>query len=221
MGEGEGISMHLTHRLAAGVLAASLVASGATSAFAKGHKVQNGVNRAGAYGQVSNLSQTGFTLTTIARTTKTGATVPSQAITVALAATTKVQARKGETAALANGDYAVVLGTKSTNGIAAARVIYSAQPFVKAGTKTVARQVRGAAGTITASSGTSLTIQTGTGKSLTFTITAKTNFRVNGTKAAAAPTLTVGQKARVLYTVDATSKSLIARVIAVRTAASQ
>ena len=214
--------MHLTHRVAAGVLAASLVASGATSVFAKTHgNAKKAGNRAAAYGQVSGLSTSGFTLTTIARTTKSGKTVAARAITVATTATTRITPRKGQTGALANGDYAVVLGSRTGTSIAAARVVFSTQAFQRAAKEALAHRVRRAAGTVTSSTGTSLTIQTRAGKALSFVLTGRTHFRVDGTKATSAPTLTAGEKVRVRFTVKRADRSRVARLVVVRTAAAQ
>ena len=119
------MTTHLTHRLGAGLLAGVVLVGGTTGALAaKGTKVH--ANRAVATGLVSNLSATGFTLT---RTTKATATTAAAIKTtqVALNATVKERATKGTTGALANGEYALVVGQKTTAGITAKRVVFSTE----------------------------------------------------------------------------------------------
>src|SRR5207245_2853514 len=56
------------------------------------------------------------------------------------------------------------------------------------------------AGTVTASSLTSLSIQTRAGKTFIFTINAQTKFRVNKQAQATAPTFTTGERVIVVFT---------------------
>lgn len=208
--------MQFTHRLAAGVLAASLVATGAGTTFAKsGHAAKSG--RSFAYGQVSGLGTTGFTLTR-QKAAKAGQTAAPTTVTVqvSVSTTTVIKARKGETGTLANGDYARVVGAKSGTGIAATHVVFSAKPFRGLGLR--------AAGTVVTATSTSLTVQPRTRKNataapaaLTFDIT-KAHFRVNGQKATTSPTFTSGEAVRVRYRKNATTGVLTATVVAVGTA---
>jgi hypothetical protein len=107
-------------------------------------------------------------------------------------------------------------------------VIYSARPFRAAKLAAVirARFVHRAAGTVvtsaasTAGTLSSLTIQTRAGKSLTFTITTSTRFRVGGQLVTTAPTFTAGEKVRVAYVKDTATSTLVARAIGVPAAKS-
>jgi hypothetical protein len=144
-----------------------------------------------AFGQVSNLTTNGFTLTRTVKAKTTGATSPVQT-QVTVTATTKEQARKGTTGALANGEYALVAGVKSKGAVTATRVLYSVKPFRVALSHRVA-------GAVTQSSPTSLTIQTRAGATYTFTINAQTKFRVNKQTQTTAPTFTTGERVVVVF----------------------
>lgn len=211
--------MHLTHRIGAGVVAGSMLFGGAAGVMAAGNgKAVKAVAapRVGlAFGQVSNLSATGFTLTRVAKAKTTGAT--AQLLTqVTITATTKEQARKGTAGPLANGEYALVAGVKSKGAVTATRVLYSTKPF----RHVLSHRVRGF---VTASSAGSLTIETRAGASYTFAITAQTKFRVNKQVQTTAPTFTTGERVIVVFTREkasatgaaATIPTLVARGIAV------
>src|SRR5438270_6704119 len=104
---GKDPSMRITHRLVPGLLAGSLLVGGASGALAatgtpKPHWIAVG-------GQISALSGSTFTLTLNPKAAAAGKT--SKTVQVTLAANAKQQPRAGTTATLANGDYAVVVGT--------------------------------------------------------------------------------------------------------------
>jgi hypothetical protein len=187
--------MHLTHRIAAGLVAGSMLFGGAAGVMAAGNgKAVKAIAapRVGvAYGQVSNLLATGFTLTRTVKSRTTGTTTQVQT-QVTIIATTKEQARRGTTGALANGDYALVAGVKTKGAVTATRVLYSIKPFRHALTHRVA-------GSVVTSSATSLTIQTRAGATYTFTINAQTKFRVNKVTQTAAPTFTTGERVIVVF----------------------
>jgi hypothetical protein len=220
--------MHLSHRLTAGVLAGSLLLGGVSGAFAA--KAKQTPGRFGfAAGQVSNLSSTGFTLTRTTKGTATTAAV-TKTLPVTLATNVKVTARKGTTGALTNGEYALVIGKKSTAGIVAQRVVYSSTKFNanRQGRIAVARHtiavlsVHRVAGTVTGFSPatgtlTSLTIQTKAGKTVTFSITSATRFAVKGQLQTAAPAFTTSNTVVVRYVRNKTTKTLVARSINIRT----
>lgn len=200
--------MHGIHRLVPGVLAGALLVGSASGAFAASNAV---THRAAAYGQVSNLSASGFTLTRTPK--KAGANATPKVVQVSLSSTTKEKARKGTAGALANGEYAFVVGAKSASGIAATRVLFSSTAF-KAH-RLLSRHA--AAGTVNsaATTSTSISITTPKGKTLAFAITAQTKYRVNKHLTTTAPAFTNGEKVRVRYSRDTTTKALTARVIVV------
>lgn len=197
--------MKIVHRLVPGMLAGSLLLGAATGVLAaKGHAKPAGTY-AHAYGLVSNLSASGFTLSRPA-TAKHAAT----SIQVSLATVTRERALKGTTGPLANGEYALAIGTKSASGLSALRIVYSAKPFHA--NRHLAR------GAVQSFSNGQLVITTKAGKQLTFSVTVQTKYRVNGKLAAAAPALSQGEQVRVRYHVDKTSQALIANVIAIKSA---
>jgi hypothetical protein len=191
------------------LLAGSLLVGGTSGVFAAKNKVA--APRAFAYGQVSNLSTTGFTLT---RTPKNG---PSKVVQVLLNGTTKEKARQGTTGPLTNGEYALVVGASGASGITANRVLYSSTAF------NAHRSLRGhlAVGLVNgaATTATSMSITTAKGKTLVFAITPQTRYRVNKILTSTAPTFTNGEKVRVLFSRNAATNGLIAHVIAVVPAA--
>ena len=220
--------MKLTRYLVPSLLAGSLLAGGASSSFAAQKKVAN--PRAFAYGQVSNLTTTGFTLTRTPK--KAGAT--SKVVQVALSSTSKEQARKGTTGALTSGEYAFVLGAKGATGVAANRVLYSNKAFnarrliqrIKAqrlANRIAHRLLRPhlAVGLVNgaATTSTSMSITTAKGKTLLFAITPQTKYRVNKALTTTAPTFTNGEKVRVRFARAAATKGRTARLIAVVPAA--
>jgi hypothetical protein len=212
--------MRLTNRILPGLLAGSLLLGFSSSALAAKHSHAKTAGRAIAYGQVSNLSTGAFTLTF---TPKTAGAAP-KTWQVATTTTTKEIALKGTTAALTSGDYALVLGTKSTAGIAATNIRYSATAFPrKAGKirKALGRTVRGTAnGAQTLAVGGTLSVtitHKAVTKTLNFVVTSTTKFRVGKSAATTTPlALTAGQKVAVHFRMDATVKGqLDALVVAV------
>lgn len=207
--------MKIAHRLVPGLLAGSLLAGGATGVFAKQGK--SATHFAAVYGQVSNLSSTTFSLTS--RPKKANTTAAPKVVQVILNAATKENARKGTTGALANGEYVFVAGAKSAAGITALRVVYSSTAFharrLILRSKALHLRVRRAAGTVSATTSTSLSITTARGKTLVFAITAQTKYRVNKQLTTTAPTFTSGEKVRVRFVHNATTKSLTARTVIV------
>jgi hypothetical protein len=211
MYQGAHVSKHLSTRLGAGLLAGTVLLGGATGALAaKGTKVH--ANRARAAGQVSNLTATGFTLT---RTTKATATTAAAVKTaqVTLDATVKERATKGTTGALANGEYAFVIGQKTAAGITAMRVVYAADAQGLRHAIRLLTHFR--SGAVSASTATSITLTTKAGKSLTFTLTGVTKFRVGKQLSTTALTFTTGEKVRVMFKRDKATKSLVALTIGV------
>ncbi|MDQ2743775.1 MAG: hypothetical protein M3Z66_15980 [Chloroflexota bacterium] len=220
--------MKLTRYLVPSLLAGSLLAGGASSSFAAQKKVAT--PRAFAYGQVSNLTTTGFTLTRTPK--KAGAT--SKVVQVALSSTSKEQARKGTTGALTSGEYAFVVGAKGATGVAANRVLYSTTAFnarrliQRIRTQRLANRIAHrllrphlAAGLVNGATttSTSISITTAKGKTLVFAITPQTKYRVNKALTTTAPTFTNGEKVRVRFARAAATKALTVRLIAVVPAA--
>jgi hypothetical protein len=197
--------MKFKRLLVPSLLAGSLLVGSTSGTFAAQKKAA--AHSAFAYGQVSNLSAAGFTLT---RTSKKAATAP-KVFQVILNSTTKEKARKGTAGALANGEYAFVAGAHGASGISASGVLYSNKAFN-------AHRSHRAAGLVNASATTSssLSITTAKGKTLVFAIGLQTKYRVNKVLATAAPTFTNGEKVRVRYTRNPATKALTARVIGVR-----
>jgi hypothetical protein len=206
--------MKLKRLLVPSLLAGSLLVGSTSGTFAAQKKAA--AHSAFAYGQVSNLSAAGFTLT---RTSKKAATAP-KVFQVILNSTTKEKARKGTAGALANGEYAFVAGANGTSGISASGVLYSNKAF---NAHRLIQRIRAhrshrAAGLVNASATTSssLSITTAKGKTLVFAIGPQTKYRVNKVLATAAPTFTNGEKVRVSYTRNSATKTLTAREIGVR-----
>ena len=210
--------MRIAHRLVPGVLAGSLLLSGASGALAA--KGAGKAHWAALGGQISNLSTTAsgstFTLTLNPKAATTG--TASKTVQVTVGANAKQQARAGTAGPLANGDYAIVVGTRTQTSFTANRVIYSATAFrtgrVAAGirarhTLNVLSHHR-VRGTVQSGTATTLTITTRAGKSRTFQLTATTNFRVNGQVSHTAPTFTSGQQVTVVFTVDKTTRQATA-----------
>src|ERR1700738_2861230 len=100
--------MNVMHRLVPGLLAGSLLVGSAGSAFAAQAKTTT--HRAAAYGQISNLTANGFTLTVTPR--KAGSTTGLKAVQVIVNSSTKWKARTGTTGPVGNGDFALVAGSK-------------------------------------------------------------------------------------------------------------
>ncbi|MGH2441925.1 MAG: hypothetical protein ACRDFX_02030 [Chloroflexota bacterium] len=214
----------MTKALVPGLLAGALLAGGLGSAFAAPARVH--AHRVGAYGQVSNVSSTGFTLT---RTPKKATTTTPKSVQVILNSSTKEHARKGTTGTtLANGEYAFVAGTKTTAGFTANQILFSSTKFnarkmilriklqriLNALTRGHrAAKAHGAVGAVASSSATSLVITTAKGKTLTFAITATTKYRVNKQLTTTTPIFTSGEKVRVMFARNASTKTLTARVI--------
>jgi hypothetical protein len=205
--------MKLTRYLVPSVLAGSLLVGGASGVFAAQNRVATA--RALAYGQVSNLSTGGFTLTRTPK--KAGSSASLTVVKVLLSSATKEKARKGTTGALTNGEYALVVGAKGAPGISANRVLYSSTGF------NAHRLLRGrlAVGLVngSATTSTSISITTAHGKTLVFAVTPQTRYRIGKALTTTAPTFTNGEKVRVRFARIAATKSHIARVITVVAAA--
>jgi hypothetical protein len=212
--------MRIAHRLVPGLVAGSLLLGGASGALAanatpKAHWIAVG-------GQISALSGNTFTLTLNPKAALTGKT--ARTVQVILAATTKEQPRVGTTAALANGDYAVVIGTGTQTAVTATRTVYSATTFPVARVVSLLRAQHTIAvlsrhtvrGTVQSATTTNLTITTKAGKTLTFQFAATTNFRANGQVSHTAPTFSSGQKVTIVYTVDKTTKQAVASAVAIQ-----
>jgi hypothetical protein len=212
--------MRIVHRLVPGLLAGSLLLGGASGALAanatpKAHWIAVG-------GQVSALSGSSFTLTLNPKAALAGK--PAKTVQVTLVTTTKQQPRVGTTATLANGDYAVVVGTGTQTAVTANRAIYSATVFPVARVVSLLRAQHTIAvlsrhtvrGTVQSASTTGLTITTKAGKTLTFQFTATTNFRANGQVSHTAPTFTSGQSVTIDYTINKTTKQAVAAAVALQ-----
>jgi len=222
--------MKIARYLVPSLLAGSLLAGGASGAFAAPKKVAT--PRAFAYGQVSNLTTTGFTLTRTPK--KAGAAATPTVVQVALSSTTKEQARKGTTGSLTSGEYAFVVGAKGATGVAANRVLYSTTAFntrpliqrikvQRLANRIAHRLLRPhlAVGLVNGATttATSISITTAKGKTLVFAITPQTKYRVNKALTTTAPTFTNGEKVRVRFARTAATKGRTARLIAVVPAA--
>lgn len=212
--------MRFAHRLVPGLVAGSLLLGGASGALAanatpKAHWIAVG-------GQISALSGNTFTLTLNPKAALAGKT--ARTVQVTLAANAKEQARVGTTAALANGDYAVVVGTGTQSAVTATRTIFSATTFPVGRVVRLLRAQHTIAvlsrhtvrGTVQSSTATNLTITTKAGKTLTFEFTTATNFRANGQVSHTAPAFTSGQQVTVVYTVDKTTKQAVAAAVAIQ-----
>lgn len=229
--------MRFTQRIVPGLVAGSLVLGATSGALAAKATTAKAKRLAVVAGQVSNLSSTGFTLTTTPKKSAAGATAPApKSFSVMVAATTKQVARKGTTGALANGEFAVVVGHRTSTSVAATRVVYSTTAFPAkaiaarvadanarkaarvAAKKLKAARVHRAAGTVAAgTTATNLVITNKAGKTLTFTITSATKFRVAKQIVTTPPLLSAGQSVGVRYARDKTAKTaLIARLVTVR-----
>jgi hypothetical protein len=215
------LSMRIAHRLVPGLLAGSLLAGGATGALAATGTPQPAWIALG--GQISALSGSTFTLTLNPRAALAGKT--PKTVQVTLAANAKQQPLSGTTATLANGDYAVVVGTGTQTAVTATRTIYSATTFptgrlvgLLRARHTIAVLSRHTVqGTVQTGTTTSLTITTRAGKTLTFQLTPSTSFRANGGLVShTAPAFTSGQKVVIVYTVDQTTKQPIAAAVAIK-----
>lgn len=212
--------MHLTRRLVPGLVAGSLLAGSVSGALAaKQHKASH----AFVYGQVSNVSASSFTLAWTTKA-KAGAAATQKSASVTLAAGAKEAARKGTTGPLTNGEYALVIGTKTASGITARRVVYSATAFnpkkmiALARARAILAARHHVVGTVNGSQTTaaSLVITTKRGKTRTFSITAATKFFASGQQVATAPTLTNGETVGVFFKRDAATKTLMALRVNVR-----
>lgn len=202
--------MHL-NRTASGLLAGALLLSTASGVFAASG--QGKPHLAVAVGQVTGLTGTAFTLS---RTNKKTNATTTFAVTTGTA--TKERALKGTTGALADGEYAVVVGVESQQGaITANQVVYSttAKPLARvaklARLRVAIRRYqlalwRRAAGTVQSyTPGATLSITNKNGKTLTFAISSTTRYRVDGQKAGAPASLS--GTVRVIFKRDATVKT--------------
>jgi hypothetical protein len=206
--------MHIRKSLLPGLVAGSLLLGTASAVFAAKAPNAGAKHPAHVAGLVSNLSATGFTLTAAPAKATTGATPAARVFSVTLATNAKERALKGTTGALVNGDYALVVGSRSKTNFTARRVLYSTTAF-KAG-KLLNRLRTRAAGTVAAgTTATSLVITTKAGKTLTFVVTSTTKYRAGKTVLTTAPTLSVGENVVVVYSRDTTNNTLVAKTIGV------
>jgi hypothetical protein len=210
--------MRIAHRLIPGLLAGSLLVGTTSGVLAA--KTKAGARWAAFGGQVSNLSGNTFSLTVNPKAVAKGKA--AKTLQVTLAANAKLKPRKGTTAPLAGGDYAVIVGTRIQTALTANHVIYSSTAFNTARmvailranhTLAVLKQHR-ASGTVQSSAGTTLVILTKAQKTLTFQLSSTTKFRANGQVTTVAPTFSMGQKVAVAYTVNKATKQLTAIAVA-------
>jgi hypothetical protein len=205
--------MHIRKSLLPGLVAGSLLLGTVSAVFAAKAPNSGAKHPAFVAGLVSSLSPTGFTLTAAPAKATTGATPAARVFSVTLATNAKERALKGTTGALVNGDYALVVGSRSKTNFTARRVLYSTTAF-KAG-KLVNRLRTRAAGTVAAgTTATSLVITTKAGKTLTFVVTSTTKYRAGKTVQTTA-TLSVGENVVVVYSRDTTNNTLVAKTIGV------
>ena len=201
--------MRITNRVITGLLAGTLLAGSAGSAFAAQSRAAVLVVVAG---KVSGVTATGFSLTPNVASTA-GKTPVSTTITVS--AVTKETPQKGTTGPLTNGEYAVVVGTRTATGIAARTVLYATTAI---NAQRIAKRVRAArrhhvaVGTVnlTGTTTTTLAITTKRGKHLSFALTSTTKFRVNKVVSLTLPTFTAGERVAVRYKRDKVTKTLVA-----------
>jgi hypothetical protein len=205
--------MHVARTVVPGLLAGALLLGGTSGAFAAKNK--QATHRVALYGQVSNVSPTGFTLSWTPAKGKNAGTTRSVSVTTA--ATTKERGLKGA-AALANGDYAFVAGTgsRATATVTAVRVAYSSTAFT-------ARQrlaLRGhlVRGTVVSATSSQLVITVGkAARTLTFTLDSTTKYRINKQVSTTAPAFTANEKVVVVFTrVKSTTKGAPATLVARR-----
>ena len=203
--------MRFAPRFAIGALAGALLL-GSSVLWVPGTSAAAARKPATFAGQVSAVAGNTFTLTRTSA--KTGKTVT---LTVTLAPGAKEHARRGTTGPLANGEFAVVVGSRASKGaITANRVLYSTTAFK---VRHHARHIGHGTYVASASSAASLVIANKAGKQRTFTITPATSYRVAGKVVTTPPTLTNGEKVAVSFKRDKATKSLVALVISVRKAA--
>jgi hypothetical protein len=201
--------MKFTRYLVPTMLAGSLLVGSASGVFAAKSKVA--AHRASAYGQVSNLMGSGFTLTWTPK--KAGSTASPKSVHVLVSSTTKEKARAGTTGPLTNGEYALVVGTRGAAGIVANRVLYSKAAFNAH--RLLRRHLAAGVVNRNATTATSLAITTAKGKTLVFAITPQTKYRVNKVLTTTAPTFTNGEKVRVRFALNPATKARTALLITV------
>lgn len=224
--------MRLIHRLVPGFVAGSLLLGSAAGAFAAGAKTNPKASpRVLAAGQVSNLSAgTPVTFTLTWTPAKAGATPTTYQVTTTT--TTKQTPVKGTSAPLQNGEYAIVIGTRTATGIAADTIRFSTKAFkarevailrlrLRLAELTAARAhtVRGTVDATYTVAGTQLAVdvitKTGT-KTMTFALSSATKYRVG--KAAATstvPAFTAHEKVAVRFKMNATRTAYDALLVTV------
>jgi hypothetical protein len=216
--------MRFIPRLIPGVLAGFMLLGTASGVLAAKPKVTP--KMVVAYGQVSGLATTGFTLTFTPK--KAGATAKTWQINITSAS--QEVAVRGTTGALQNGDFAIVVGSQGTTGIDA-RVIRFSVKALPARTVAILRlrvrlaqlaaaEARTARGTVvlTGTNPTTLSVSVTTkagARTVAFAITGTTKFRVGKALVTTPPTFTDGEKVVVRYRVDPTTKALNAIAISV------
>jgi hypothetical protein len=153
-------------------------------------------HRVALFGQIANPASSGFTLTWTPKAGKSAGVARS--LSVVTSPTTKERAAGGATA-VAAGEYAFVVGTRSKGTVTARRVVFSTSAFT-------ARQraaLRGVLvrGTVVSSAGDQLTVSVGkNARTVTFTLTGATKYRVSREVSTTAPTFTAGQKVIIAFT---------------------
>lgn len=219
--------MRIAHRVLPGLVAGSLLLGGASGVFAANAGVKAPrAHLAVVSGQVSNVQSSAFTVTFTPK--KTG--VAPKIFQVTTTATTKHLALKGTTGALTNGEYAIVIGAKTTTGVTARTVRYSVTPFkarqvrilrlrleLAALTAMKARTVRGTVNATQPAAGVlAITVTTKKGAvTRSFTISPTTKYFVGKTPATSAPAFTSGEKVAIHFKRDKTTKALDALAIRV------
>lgn len=226
--------MRIIPRVLPGVVAGALLLGGASGVFAAKAGVHaHRVHRVLVAGQVSGLQSAANSPFTVTFTPKK-AGVAAKTYAVATTSATKERASKGTTGTLQNGEYAIVVGQKTTTGITARSVFFSTTAFKGRQVKIMRLRLRLGAltaikvqtmrGTVSATPATTGTLAvTRTSKkgvvvNRTFAITATTKYFVGKTAASSAPTFTSGEKVIVRFKRDKATKALNALAIRVASA---
>lgn len=202
--------MHAARTVVPGLLAGALLLGGTSGVLAAKGKFST--HRAVLFGQVSNLSTSGFTLSWTPKAGKNAGITKS--VTVTTSSTTTERGPKGAT--LANGDYAFVPGTRVGATVTAVRVAFSTTAFTAR--QRLALTGRLVHGTVVSSTTGQLVIAVGKkGRTLTFTLDATTKYRVNKQVTTSQPVFTAGEKVTIAFTrVKSTTKGAPATLVARR-----
>jgi hypothetical protein len=150
------------------------------------------------FGTLSAISATSVTVATPSNTSVT-ATLDAQA-------TYTARSQAAAVAGLKTGDQVAVRGS-SVNGTTTARGLdYDTKPFAA----TAVRYT----GTVSSSTGNSLSLTTASGQAVTVQLTSTTTYVVNGAKASSRPTFSANQQVRVSVA-QMTDGSLVAQSVSV------